>query len=656
MADTQSWDTTVKDAWSMAAGGEPAQAVHSLLEAAGTTPPEDNKLAPLLHIAAIYGQQGLVVDIAESYLTRSAPAQTNTFANVWALEILRRAGRFDLFVTKCLAFDGAQIGVPVFYSNLAMVLHDEDFLVTFDGDPRIGQLFAMATEQANVTLPGARHEFIFKNAFVFTSAPQSYFSLRPVHQTLLEGLLDQLEPSANLVLMRLQLGLLDGIDSADLMQALSTATPQELFAIWTIGKDRMTELMQLFYADKSFSEAVRSLDPKVVLTFEKINPGQPDTALRLIVDGWVDNIPTRYGDTPPAELPTKVLDQLALIHRRRRPDIYDWYIARRPDAQALTSLAVLKSTRRFPAPHLKLGRKPRVAVCISGQLRGYTQAYALVKQHLLSDVEPVIFVDTWAKIGRKSPTPAQAWRMFSGEFLKVYQALGQSIGFQAMQARYSALTSLDDASNIDVQTLASFYGCPHEHVRIEDDADSAFAHYSNPRKMYHKIRGAQDMLETSGIEVDAVLRIRPDKSLDGVTAAFNWRNLITTSHNDRVFFADFPGRTHPTSGFVIGDQAGIATMDMMHVYARAEETTVEAGVLGWMDWPAAPRAHANLSHALWINNIRIDTMPVRWGKMFDPEPLSAQAVLTLVEADLDGRTRDTQDEQLLAAARAGVAD
>ena len=145
--------------------------------------------------------------------------------------------------------------------------------------------------------------------------------------------------------------------------------------------------------------------------------------------------------------------------------------------------------------------------------------------------------------------------------------------------------------------------------------------------------------------------MRPDKSLDGVTPAFDWHQLIDASHNDRVFYADFPARTHPTSGFVIGDQAGIATMELMHIYARAEETTVEAGHLGWTDWPATPRAHANLSHALWINGVRIDTMPVRWGKMFDPEALTPAAVLALLEQDLADRAPDASDDRLLAAAK-----
>ncbi|WP_299694822.1 hypothetical protein [uncultured Tateyamaria sp.] len=653
MSDMTPWNDIVRAAWAEAQAGRQTEAVESLIARVGPSP-ADPELSVILHMSAVHGQHARALPLAEAYLTRQAPVRANRHCNVWALEILRKAGRFEDFVAHTLAFAPDQISIPLFYVMLAGALHDETFLRTFETDPRLETLFAMMVEQAHASGHQVRSEFIFKNAFTFTSAPQLYSAVFPIHRRLMLAVDGQLSDSKNVFLARLQLGLGEGIDGAALVRALVDVTPQELCAVWTIRKERMAELMRPFYIEGSFNTAARDLAPHVVLTFEKIFSGLPDTALRLIVRDWVDHIPRRYADTAPADLPTDVLDQLVLIHRGRRPDIHDWYMARRPDAEALGHLRLFNPGVTFPAPALSLTRKPRVGVCISGQLRGYTQAHPTVMRHLLGDVEPVIFVDTWRKIGRKTPTPAQAWRMFSGAFLKTYQSTADAMGFQAMQARYPALTALDDASTVDVETLAAFYGCPPDHIRIEDDETGVFTGYSNPRKMYHKIRGAQAMLEASGIEVDAALRIRPDKSLDGVTPAFDWHQLIDASHNDRVFFADFPARTHPTSGFVIGDQAGIATMELMHIYTQAEDTTVEAGKLGWSDWPATPRAHANLSHALWINSVRIDTMPVRWGKMFDPEALTAQAVLGLLELDMADRTPDVTDAQLLAAAQADI--
>ncbi|MEO1493914.1 MAG: hypothetical protein AAFV19_17310 [Pseudomonadota bacterium] len=649
MSDMTPWNEVVQAGWASAQAGRQDEAVETLI-AAAATPPSDLELSVILHMSAVHGQHARTLPLAEAYLARQEPHRGNRHCNVWALEVLRKSGRYEDFVTHVLGFAPEQISIPLFYVMLAAALHDEAFLRVFETDPRLETLFAMMVEQEHASGHQVRSEFIFKNALTFTSAPQLYSAVFPIHRRLMLAADAGLSDSKNVFLARLQLGLSDRIDGPALVRALEDVTPQELCAVWTIRKERMAELMRPFYIEGSFNTAARDLAPHVVLTFEKIFSGLPDTALRLIVRDWVDHIPDRYADTAPADLPTGVLDQLVLIHRARRPDIHDWYMARRENPAALQTLALFNPDRSFPAPALALTRKPRVGVCISGQLRGYTQAHPTILRHLLNDVEPVIFVDTWCKIGRKTPTPAQAWRMFSGSFLKTYQSTADAMGFQAMRARYPALTALDDASTVDVETLTAFYDCPPDHIRIEDDETGVFTGYSNPRKMYHKIRGAQDMLEASGIEVDAVLRMRPDKSLDGVTPAFDWHQLIDASHNDRVFFADFPARTHPTSGFVIGDQAGIATMELMHIYARAEETTVEAGALDWTDWPASPRAHANLSHALWINGVRIATMPVRWGKMFDPEALTPQAVLGLLEQDVADRTPDATDQRLLAAA------
>ncbi|WP_299694824.1 hypothetical protein [uncultured Tateyamaria sp.] len=644
----------VQAAWQMAGNGQQAEAVQHLLDHADQ-PPGDAQLAPICHIAAVHGQQARVVDLAMAYLKRVRDSgQGHKPTTVWTLEVLRRAKHFGPFADGCLHLRGRQISHPKFYAHLAAALHDQEFLNRFRDDPRLERLFALSLAQTHASAPGARMEFAHKNALLHISARHAYAALLPLHRALALAVQDDLPPTRNVVLTRLQLGLGDGIPSQALLDAISSATPAEIYAIWTLHASDTTDLMQLLYIDGSFDRAVAAFPPQVILTLEKIYQGQSNTALRLIVDAWVDTIPDRYADTAPADLPCEVLDQLVLSQRSVRPALYDWYLARRPEADRLTGLSVLAPVERPPAPALSLECRPRIGVCISGQLRGYTQAWPLIRHHLLRDVEPVIFVDTWRKIGRKAPTPAQAWRMFGGSFLKTYQDVGHSMGFLALQARYPRLTALDDANCVTAHQLAAFYDCPEDHVRIEDDGAGAFAAFSNPQKMYHKIRGAQSMLDASGIEVDAVLRIRPDKGLEARNQTFDWRNMIHASATQNTFFADFPARPHPTFGFVIGDQAGIATPALMRIYARAADTTVEAGTLGWIDWPATPQPHLNLSHALWINGVRIDNMPVRWSRMYDPEALTPAAVLALLEHDLEGRAFDSSDTRLLAAARADV--
>ncbi|WGW06064.1 hypothetical protein [Tropicibacter oceani] len=651
--DGTAWQAVQDEARKMANRGQHAEGLAHLLNAA-STPASDLQLAAIFQYASTHGQYEQVLDLAEAYAEgRKSRLLRHRFCNAWALDVLRKAGRFDTVLDMISSFEPDQMAVPLFYHHLATALHDEAFLRAVDGDPRLEKLFVLSVEQAHID-QRTPSEFILRNSTQFIAAPQAYTTFLLIHRRLMTTVLDRLSQSKNVLLVRLQLNAVEGLSGKALVTALADATPREVSAIWTMHKARLHQLMRLFYIDGSFEYAASHLAPQIILTFEKLGVGHPDTALTLIVENWVDRIAQRYeGHT--GDMPTGVLDQLAILHKARAPQVYDWYIANRPNSAELSGLRIFNPERSFPAPRLSPDRKPRVAVCISGQLRGYKLAFPKMQRHLLANTEPVIFVDAWRKIGRKTPTPAQAWRMFDGEFLNAYQSVANNMGYPAMQARYPALTTLDDASNVDAQALADFYGCPIDHVRVEDDETGAFVHYSNPQKMYHKIQGAQALLESSGIDADAVLRIRPDKNINGAAREFDWHRMIDTSLNDRVFYADFPYRTHPSSGLVIGDQAGIATMELMHVYANARDTTVEAGKLGWEDWPAQPRAHANLSHALWLNGVRVDTMPVQWGNNFDPDRLSSAATLALVEQDISSRTPDSNDDRLVAAARADLA-
>ncbi|WP_425102285.1 hypothetical protein [Tropicibacter sp. S64] len=648
------WQEVQAEAKKMANAGQHAEGLAHLMSIVGEEP-TDIQRAAIFQYASTFGQVETALPMAEAYAEeRHARRLQHRFCNAWALDVLRKAGRYDTVLDLVCSFDADQMAVPIFYHLLAVALHDETLLRRVQDDPRLETLFVISVEQASIDAARFPSEFILRNATQFVAAPQAYTTFLMVHRRLLDAVSDRLGTAKNVLLVRLLLNRVEGVRREALADALAVAHAREITAVWTIRRDRMPELMRLFYIDGSFDYTARVLPPQVILSFEKLGLGFPDTALTLITESWVDRIPERYADCP-EEMPTGVLDQLAILHRKRAPQVYDWYIAHRGNADALTGLTIFNPERSFPAPRLALERKPRVGVCISGQLRGYQLAFPKMQKNLLAGTEPVIFVDTWKKIGRKTPTPAQAWRMFGGEFLVAYQAVANNMGYPAMQARYPALTTLDDASNVTAEELAAVYGCPIEHVRVEDDETGVFTGYSNPQKMYHKILGCQTMLEDSGIEVDAALRIRPDKAVNGVTRDFNWHRIIANSAQDKVFYADFPYRTHPSSGLVIGDQAGIATMELMHIYARAIHTTVEAGTLDWADWPAQPRAHANLSHALWLNGVKMDTMPVQWGNNLDPDRLTSAATLALVEQDVASRTPDANDERLLAAARADLA-
>jgi len=650
LVSEKDWQQAQITAQKMADAGQPAEGLAQLIASADMKP-GDRQLASIFQIASTYGQYEAVLPLAESYAAeRKTRVLKHRFCNAWVIDVLRKTQRYNTVMDLICSFEPDQMASQVFYHNLSILMHDESFLRAAQADPRLEVLFVLSVEQKHIDERAFPSKFILRNSTQFVAAPQAYTTFLLSHRALMEKVESRLNETKNTLLVKLLLDMVGAVPQNTLISALARAHTREINAVWSIHHAHLHRLMSLFYVDGSFDAAVDALSPEVILCFEKLGASNPDTGLTLITNSWVDRIPKRYAGSIDC-MPTEVLDQLAIKHRERAPQVYEWYTSNRADRDQLTELEVLRPARKFCAPRLSLDRKPRVGVCISGQLRGYRQAYPSVKKLLLAGTEPVIFVDTWKKIGRKTPTPAQAWRMFGGEFLNVYQSVANNIGYPAMQARYPALTTLDDDSSVSVDRLVEFFGCNLEDVRIEDDEAGIFTNFSNPQKMYHKIDGCQNMLESSGIEVDAVLRIRPDKSVNGVTRLFDWHRIITSSSFQKVFYADFPYRMHSSSGLVIGDQAGISSMELMHIYAQAIHSTVAAGKLNWTDWPSAPRAHANLSHALWINDVQVETMPVQWGTNLDPEKLTAATTLALIEQDVASRPPDANDERLLFAAR-----
>jgi hypothetical protein len=72
----------------------------------------------------------------------------------------------------------------------------------------------------------------------------------------------------------------------------------------------------------------------------------------------------------------------------------------------------------------------RIAVCISGQLRGFRQAYPTWTRLGLDHHDCFFAVHAWKKIGRNMPIKSDtAQRCFSGQFLRAYKDVVSRMGY-----------------------------------------------------------------------------------------------------------------------------------------------------------------------------------------------------------------------------------
>lgn len=293
-------------------------------------------------------------------------------------------------------------------------------------------------------------------------------------------------------------------------------------------------------------------------------------------------------------------------------------------------------------------RRVRVAVCVSGQLRGFRRVLPAWRRSVFAGADVRFFVHGWTAIGRG---PALPWREvlpFSGaRFTDAYRRLGMQEGMEAFEARYPTLfADLGSSGTVTADELRAAYGT--DAAVVEDDRDPRFAGFSNPQKMHYKIWAAHRLALASGEPFDLVVRVRPDLAMR--FAAFDWRDLRDACAGASRLYADAAFGIHHGVP-MIGDQLAIAAPAVMARYAATWEEYPRVAAL---DLAGAPRdftGHVSLAQTCWLNGIAVGRAPVKLDGLREPEPFGSAAILRALEADAAGRM-DAIDRALIEAARA----
>ena len=135
----------------------------------------------------------------------------------------------------------------------------------------------------------------------------------------------------------------------------------------------------------------------------------------------------------------------------------------------------------------------RIALCISGQLRGYKPLGSTGHATGLDRHEVTRFVHVWQDIGRN-------WQRIWGflrrdPFLWDTFVRPNSIAF--LRPRYPILMEAALlGSEVDEHRMSEFYDTPH--VRIEDDRTGEFRGKVNLWKMHYKIEQAHKLAQSVG--------------------------------------------------------------------------------------------------------------------------------------------------------------
>jgi hypothetical protein len=301
-----------------------------------------------------------------------------------------------------------------------------------------------------------------------------------------------------------------------------------------------------------------------------------------------------------------------------------------------------------PLPFLNSGqRRVRLAVCLSGQLRGYEAALASWRQTLLTHVDATFFIHSWRNVGRSDAKPFRYVLPFAGRsFPETYRQIALAAGYEAMRDRYPTLfRALADGARVDEVGLSALYDT--DHVILEDDGDAAFAAFSNQDKMHYKIAAADRMAQEAG-GFDLHLRLRPD--LATRLRAFDWRDMAVACRARPVLYAEKPPGLH-YGVLMQGDQFALATPATMQAYAGAWDRLPPFARAGFAGCPPAFTGHTSLAFGAWMQGIAVERAPVKFGTLQEARPMASAEILAALEEDSRG---DAPDLRLIAAARADL--
>ena len=305
----------------------------------------------------------------------------------------------------------------------------------------------------------------------------------------------------------------------------------------------------------------------------------------------------------------------------------------------------------FKPPAVPPPRRLRIALCVSGQLRGFKRAVPTWAKLGLDRHHVDTFVHTWQVVGRRRPDSDQGIRCFHDGMRRAYEQAYRSHGEAGMIARYPALMAFlhNPQETTTVEELADVFHT--RNIVLEDDRLPPYNGFPHPQKMYSKIESCHGLAVASGQDYDLVIRLRPDKEVKS-GPQIDWHEIYQRSVDQHLIYADRPQVIHwvPPLGLFVGDQFAVGAAPLMAQYSRAYSATVDAIYNNTYGFPKYFFGHTNASFNGFFNGIAYDLLPgLEFGELMDPEHIDPQLLLSLLQQDMGGQPRDDQDQTFLNA-------
>lgn len=230
--------------------------------------------------------------------------------------------------------------------------------------------------------------------------------------------------------------------------------------------------------------------------------------------------------------------------------------------------ASLKNFLKFPDKTKKVNtgnKRLSVAICVSGQLRGYEEALRTWKELNLESINVDYFVSIWSDMGRKFPTPSHAGRNFDEPFRSGFISEFAIDGPESFWVKYPNLKSLFLRDmEVDAELVAERYA--PEKLEIENEDELSLSFKDNQERMYYKVEKCFNLIGSKLHDYDLVIRIRPDKAFKESKKKFDWNKVYEDCLNG-IIYTDRGAFINIHGGVGCSDQIAIGTPTAINVYS-----------------------------------------------------------------------------------------
>ena len=274
-------------------------------------------------------------------------------------------------------------------------------------------------------------------------------------------------------------------------------------------------------------------------------------------------------------------------------------------------------------------KKLKIAVCISGQLRGFNDAFKSWEKLNFNQHKVDFYCSVWKKKGGKKATPRQPLRTFNKEFSRAFTNYTEGLSTEIIVSKFSNIYSfLDSTSNLEasIDEINSLYS--PKKLSIVDD--SLFLDKNNMYKMHYMIESSWNLIDNPD-EYDLIIRLRPDKTIKSFQT--NWGEILNICQQNTLMTDLFPF-VHPDIGFTIGDQFAVSTPSIMQKYSNTFSNIVnKKGVYNEPNYRNF-MPHVSLYLGMIEDNIRvIGSKKIIFGEPIDSSRISNKILTQLIEKD-----------------------